>query len=206
MCCPAHIIRTSPSSSASISVCRLRQACNPMRRRPSATLDCSADVVLVCHRPTASRCVLFLRKFYFVVDAMRYPDDVSNSRQNGLLADNPPSRSTSVLTGVIWMNHLTRTIPYSSSGRIVHSLSLIRLFRFFQRPADGLVLMSGEAPTSILRLSGPPRTVTRSNRSDRRSCTKLSPPLRLAVVHCFRVLCCAGPNCLCCHGVPVPTR
>jgi hypothetical protein len=70
-------------------------------------------------------------------DAMCYPDDVSNSRQNGSLVGTPPSRSTSVLTCVIWIDYLTRTVPCSPGARIFHPLShttLIRLFHFFSDP------------------------------------------------------------------------
>jgi cell division control protein 24 len=54
-------------------------------------------------------------------DSIHYPDDVSHSRQNSQessLVDAPQSRSTSVLKGVIWMNHLTRTVPCSLGARI----------------------------------------------------------------------------------------
>ena len=67
-------------------------------------------------------------------DAMWHPDDVPNSHQNGSLVDAPPSRCTSVLKGVIWMTHLTRTVPCSLGARICHLLSHAHTQRSFVLP------------------------------------------------------------------------
>ena len=90
---------------------------------------------------------MFLSECCKEADAMRYPDGVSNSRQNGSLVGTPPSDPS----------HEDRTLfPLRGFSIYCHTHSTHSSSHVFQRPADYLVLKSGGAPTRIMGPSGHP--------------------------------------------------